>query len=81
MKYFGCTQAVLAVLQKELNVGSKDVFKARNALAEGVARRGETCGVLINNIMDIDTLVGRNRLKIWNSIIKQWKQLPQLYPL
>lgn len=38
---------------------SKDVFKAGNSLAGGVARQGETCGAVTGAIMAIGSVAGR----------------------
>lgn len=38
---------------------SKDVFKAGNSLAGGVARQGETCGAVTGAIMAIGAVTGR----------------------
>jgi C_GCAxxG_C_C family probable redox protein len=42
---------------------SKDVFKAGNALAGGVARQGETCGALTGALMAVGLVAGRERME------------------
>ena len=79
MKYFGCTQAVLAALKEKLNVGSVEVLKAGSALAGGVARRGETCGALTGAIMAIGSLVGRERLEDMEPYYKAMEPATRLY--
>jgi C_GCAxxG_C_C family probable redox protein len=81
MKYFGCTQAVLAALQEKLNVGNRDVLKAGSALAGGVARRGETCGALTGAIMAIGSLVGRERLEDMEQYYKAMEPATRVYTL
>ncbi|MEM2210753.1 MAG: C-GCAxxG-C-C family protein [Nitrososphaerales archaeon] len=63
MKYFGCAQAVLKSLQKNLNMGSVDSFKAASILAGGVARRGETCGAVIGALMALGLVIGREKIE------------------
>lgn len=81
MKYFGCTQAVLAALQEKLNVGNKDVLKAGSALAGGVARQGETCGALTGAIMAIGSLVGRDKFEDMEQYYKAMEPATLVYTL
>jgi len=50
-------------LQEKLGVISKDVFRAGNSLAGGVARQGETCGAVTGAIMAIGAVSGRETLE------------------
>ncbi|MCX8192053.1 MAG: C-GCAxxG-C-C family protein [Nitrososphaerales archaeon] len=63
MKYPGCSQAVLGSLQKNLNIGGLDSFKAATLLVGGVARRGETCGAVIGALMALGIVIGRERIE------------------
>ncbi len=79
MKYFGCTQSVLAALQEKLNVGSAEVFKCSSALAGGVARMGETCGALTGAIMAVCCLVGRERLEDLPQYAEAMEEATEIY--
>ncbi len=51
--YWGCGRAVIDALQRHLNLGDSEVFKAASPLAGGVGRMGEACGALIAGVMAI----------------------------
>jgi C_GCAxxG_C_C family probable redox protein len=57
-------------LQEKLGVISKDVFKAGNSLAGGVARQGETCGAVTGAIMAIGSVSGRETFEDTESYTK-----------
>jgi C_GCAxxG_C_C family probable redox protein len=63
VQYSGCTQAVLGAVQEKVDGISKDVFKAANSLAGGVARQGETCGALLGAILAIGAVTGRENFE------------------
>jgi C_GCAxxG_C_C family probable redox protein len=57
----GCSQCVMAALKEVVGVGSKDVFKAGDALAGGAAITGNgTCGALSGGIMATSCAFGRD---------------------
>lgn len=62
MDYHGCGQAVIASLQKELNIGNEASFMAASFLGAGVVRSGETCGALISALMALGLVVGRRSI-------------------
>jgi len=64
LKYFGCSQTVLAALMETFGVGGRDVLRASTCLAGGVARRGHVCGALTGGLMMIGFLTGRDDLEM-----------------
>jgi len=61
--YWGCSQAVLDALQRHLNLGNGETFKAASAFAGGVARTREVCGALLGGIMVIGLAYGRTKFE------------------
>jgi len=61
--YGGCAQSVLGALQEELEIGSKDSFKAASMLAGGIAGQGETCGALVGALSALGIVSGRERIE------------------
>lgn len=59
--YWGCSQAVLSALQKHLNLGTSESFKAVTALAGGVARSREVCGAVLGAVVAIGLAYGRGQ--------------------
>lgn len=62
-KYGGCSQAVLAALQEELNIGNSETLRAATVLPGGGGWRGETCGALIGALMALGLVTGRDNLE------------------
>ncbi len=62
-KYGGCSQAVLAALQEELNIGDSKTLKSATVLPGGGGWRGETCGALIGALMALGLVTGRENLE------------------
>jgi C_GCAxxG_C_C family probable redox protein len=58
-KYWGCSQVVTDTLQRQLDIGNKEVFMAATGFAGGVAGNREVCGALIGGIMAIGLVYGR----------------------
>jgi C_GCAxxG_C_C family probable redox protein len=56
-----CPQCVLSALMETLNVGTKDIIKAGDALAGGtsLSSRG-TCGALVGGMLALSSLAGRS---------------------
>ncbi len=61
--YWGCSQAVLDALQRHLNLGNGETFKAASALVGGVAGMREVCGALIGGVMAIGLAYGRAKFE------------------
>ena len=61
IKYYGCSQAVLGALQRHLDIGNDETFKAATAFAGGVGRMREACGALCGGVMAISIVYGRAR--------------------
>ena len=59
IKYWGCSQAVLDVLQRHFKLGDGNTFKAATAFAGGIAGNREACGALIGCVMAISLASGR----------------------
>jgi C_GCAxxG_C_C family probable redox protein len=57
--YWGCSQVVTDTLQRQLNIGNKEVFMSATGFAGGVAGNQEVCGALIGGIMVIGLVYGR----------------------
>lgn len=57
--YWGCSQAVLGALQRHLNLGNNEVFRAASAFAGGVGMMREACGALLGGVMAISSAYGR----------------------
>lgn len=65
LKYFGCSQTVLAALIETFGIGGADVLRASTCLAGGIARRGHVCGALTGGLMMIGLLIGRDDLEMF----------------
>ncbi|OGO19334.1 MAG: hypothetical protein A2Z14_01385 [Chloroflexi bacterium RBG_16_48_8] len=63
LNYWGCSQAVLGALQRNLDIGNKDVFAAATGFAGGVAKNQEVCGALLGGIMAIGLVYGRREFE------------------
>jgi len=63
IEYFGCSQVVLDALQRHLNIGNVETFKAATALAGGVGAKGEVCGALLGGVLAIGLVYGRANLE------------------
>lgn len=63
VSYWGCGQAVLDALQRYLNLGGVEAFKAASGLAGGVGRMREACGALIGGVMAIGLAYGRAKFE------------------
>ena len=61
LEFWGCSQAVLDVLQRHFEIGNENVFGAASALAGGVASK-EICGALLAGIMAIGLTYGSSEL-------------------
>ncbi len=59
--YWGCSQAVLDALQRNLGLGNNAAFKAASPFAGGVARMREVCGALVGGVMAIGLAYGRSK--------------------
>jgi len=59
--YFGCSQSVLEALQRNLNIGNVDVFKAACPLSGGVGGMGEVCGAVTGGVIAIGLVYGREQ--------------------
>lgn len=66
IEYFGCSQAVLGALQRNLAIGNGEAFKAASALLGGVAMSREVCGALTGGVMAIGLVYGRASLENGN---------------
>ncbi|UCF92851.1 MAG: C_GCAxxG_C_C family protein [Desulfobacterales bacterium] len=64
MKYFGCSQTVLAALMESFGIGGPDILRAASTFAGGVARRGTACGSLAGGLIMIGFLAGRDDLEM-----------------
>ena len=60
---WGCSQVVVDVLRRYLNLGDEQLFKATSAFASGIASIGETCGALMGGVMTIGLAYGRTRFE------------------
>ena len=69
--YWGCSQAVLSALQKHLNLGNGEAFKAASALAGGVCRSWEVCGALLGGVMAIGLAYGRANYEVGKICLEQ----------
>ena len=63
MNYSGCSQSVLGALQEEFGIGDNESFKAATVLSGGIARQGETCGVIIGILLALGLLIGREKIE------------------
>ena len=61
IKYWGCSQAVVDALQRNLRLNGTDIFKAASALAGGVASNHEACGALTGGVIAIGLAYGRTK--------------------
>ncbi len=59
LNYWGCSQAVLDSLQRHLELGNNEVFKAASPFAGGVGKMREACGALVAGVMAIGLAYGR----------------------
>jgi C_GCAxxG_C_C family probable redox protein len=59
--YWGCSQATLSALQKHLNLGTSESFKAVTGLAGGVGLSREVCGAVSGAVVAISLVYGRSK--------------------
>lgn len=65
LDYMGCSQAcVSALIEAFGGIGGPDILRASTALAAGIARRGNVCGVLVGGLMMVGLLVGRDDMEM-----------------
>jgi len=61
IEYWGCSQAVLDALQRNLKLEDGNTFKASTAFVGGIASNREACGALIGCVMAIGLAYGRTK--------------------
>lgn len=61
--YWGCSQAVLGALQRYIELGNCEAFKAASALAGGVGKAREVCGALLGGVLAIGLAYGRDKFE------------------
>lgn len=69
--YWGCSQAVLSALQKHLDLGTGESFKAVTALAGGVAQSREVCGGVLGAVVAIGLAYGRDKYETGKAAMAQ----------
>jgi C_GCAxxG_C_C family probable redox protein len=61
--YHGCCRSVLKSFDDILKIGNGNIIKAAVPLGAGVARSGETCGVLLGGLMAIGIIYGSDAME------------------
>ena len=56
---FNCSQAVFSVYHKQLGLSKKEALKMSSAFGGGIARNGNTCGVVTGALMVIGSKYGK----------------------
>ena len=61
--YWDCSQVVLDVLQRNFNIGDREVLRAATAMGGGIVDEQEACGALIGAVMAVGLMYGRRKLE------------------
>ena len=69
--YWGCGQAVLDALQRNLNLGDGEAFKAASAVGGGIGGMREACGALMGAVMAIGLAYGRRKFETGKVSLEQ----------
>ena len=63
VKYRGCSQCVLEVLDKQLKLNSGLTTQAASTLSGGVTLKGEVCGAVSGSLLAIGLALGRKNVE------------------